>query len=145
MCWSTLPRACSFILLYSSSLLRIWSSAVFSLCLISASLFLTPVTSSCRELRSADAELSSVASFTCKHKTTSQYSYTSVGQTTNLSPPATDSGRTARTPLYPPVQAVPPLTPSPPLFPVPDRGTGKGWYLYPWQACATTACSECAC
>ena len=31
-------------------------------------------------------------------------------------PPATDSGRTAQTPLYPPVQAVPPLTPSPLFF-----------------------------
>ena len=29
------------------------------------------------------------------------------GATINHPPPATDSGRTARTPLYPPVQAVP--------------------------------------
>ena len=36
-----------------------------------------------------------------------------------------------------------PLT-SPLSFPVPDRGTGEGWYLCPWQACTTTACSECA-
>ena len=38
--------------------------------------------------------------------------------TSNHPPPATDSGRTARTPLYPPVQAVPPppLLPSPPPF-----------------------------
>ena len=32
----------------------------------------------------------------------------------SFNPPATDSGRTARTPMYPPVQAVPPsLSPSP--------------------------------
>ena len=36
-----------------------------------------------------------------------------------------------------------PLTPSPFFFPVLDRGTGKV-YLFPWQACATTACPECA-
>ena len=41
----------------------------------------------------------------------------------NTLPPATDSGRTARTPLYPPVQAVPPLLPPPFFFPVPDIGT----------------------
>ena len=29
------------------------------------------------------------------------------------------------------------------FFPVPDRGTSEFWYLCPWQACATTACSEC--
>ena len=62
--------------------------------------------------------------------------------TSNHSPPTTDSGRTARTPLYPPKQAAP-LTPSL-FFPLPDRGTGEGQYLCPWQACATTACSECA-
>ena len=62
--------------------------------------------------------------------------------TSNHPPPATDSGQTARTPLYPPEQTVP-LTPSPFVFPVPDRGTAKGRYLCPWQACATTACSEC--
>ena len=32
--------------------------------------------------------------------------------------------------------------PNPP--PVPDRGTGEGRYMCPWQACATTACSEYA-
>ena len=37
-----------------------------------------------------------------------------VGHVLNTLPPATDSGRTARTPLYPPVQVVPPLLP--PLF-----------------------------
>ena len=63
--------------------------------------------------------------------------------TSNHPLPATDSGQTARTPLYPPGQVVP-LTPSPFFFPVQDRGTGKGQYLCPWQACATTACSECA-
>ena len=50
--------------------------------------------------------------------------------TSNHPPPATDSGRTARTPLYPPVQAVLPYS--------------LHRYLCPWQACATTACSECA-
>ena len=30
------------------------------------------------------------------------------------------------------------------LTPVPDRETVEGRYLCPWQACATTACSECA-
>ena len=62
----------------------------------------------------------------------------------NHPPPATNSSRTACTPLYPPVQAVPP-TPPPPFFPVLDRGTGEGQYLCPGQVCATTACSECAC
>ena len=38
----------------------------------------------------------------------------------------------------------PPLLPPPLFFPVPDRGTGEGRYLCPWEACATTACSECA-
>ena len=44
----------------------------------------------------------------------------------------------SRTPLYP-------LTPPPPLFffPFPVRGTVEGRYLCPWQACATTAWSEC--
>ena len=36
--------------------------------------------------------------------------------TSNHPPPATDSGRTARTPLYPPVQAVPPYFLPPPLY-----------------------------
>ena len=36
------------------------------------------------------------------------------------------------------------LPPPPFFFPVPDRGTGEGRYLCPRQACATTACSECA-
>ena len=53
----------------------------------------------------------------------------------NHPPPATDSGRTACTPLYPQVQAVPPPSPPPyslPLFfPVLDRGTGEGRYLCP--------------
>ena len=40
--------------------------------------------------------------------------------TSNHPPPATDSSRTARTPLYPPVQAVPPYF-LPPFFPVRDR------------------------
>ena len=31
------------------------------------------------------------------------------------------------------------------IVPVLDRGSGEGRYLYPWQECATTACSECAC
>ena len=46
--------------------------------------------------------------------------------TSNHPPPATDSGRTARTPLYPPVQApTPPHPYSLHLFsPVPDRTTG---------------------
>ena len=34
-------------------------------------------------------------------------------------PPATDSGQTALTPLYPPVQAVPTLHPPPPPPPAP--------------------------
>ena len=41
---------------------------------------------------------------------------------------------------------VPPSAGGPPppfLFPVPDRGTGKNRCLWPWQACTTTACSEC--
>ena len=37
-----------------------------------------------------------------------------------------------------------PLTPSPFFFPVPDGETREGQYLYPWQACAITVCSECA-
>ena len=42
--------------------------------------------------------------------------------TSNHPPPATDSGRTACIPLYPPVQAVPPPPLLPfPFFPVPDR------------------------
>ena len=36
--------------------------------------------------------------------------------TANHPPPATDSGRTPRTPLYPPVKAVPPYSLPPPLF-----------------------------
>ena len=52
--------------------------------------------------------------------------------------PQTNSGRTARTPLYPPVQAVPPY--SCPLF---YSCPGEGQYLCPLQACATTACSKC--
>ena len=35
-------------------------------------------------------------------------------------------------------------TPSPLFIPVPDKGTREDWYLYPQQACATTASSECA-
>ena len=50
----------------------------------------------------------------------------------NHPPPATDSGRTVRTPLYPPVQAAPHHYSNPPFFfPVPDRGTGEGRYLCP--------------
>ena len=49
-------------------------------------------------------------------------------------PPVTDSARTARTPLYPPVQVVPPYS-LPHFPPVLDSDTGEG---------ATTACSECA-
>ena len=41
---------------------------------------------------------------------------------------------------YPPP---PPFHP-PPFVPVPDRGTSEGRYLCPWQACAKTACSDCA-
>ena len=60
----------------------------------------------------------------------------------NHPPPATDSGRTARTPLYPPVQAVPPPPYSlPPLFYYPGQ---RNRYLCLWQACATTACFVCA-
>ena len=51
--------------------------------------------------------------------------------TSNHPLPATNSGQTARTPLYPPVQPVPPYSLSPFIFPVPDRGTGEGWYLCP--------------
>ena len=40
--------------------------------------------------------------------------------TSNHPPPATDSGRTARPPLYPPVQAVPPYS-LPPLFSCPGQ------------------------
>ena len=54
-----------------------------------------------------------------------------------------DSGQTARTPLYPPVQVVPAYS-LPPLSSCPDRGTGEGQYLCSWRACATTACSECS-
>ena len=53
-------------------------------------------------------------------------------------PPATDSSRTVRTPLYPPVQAVPPYSPPPFIFPVPDRGAG----MCARDGCATTACSD---
>ena len=59
--------------------------------------------------------------------------------TSNHPTPATDSGRTARTPLYQPVQAVPPF-----FSPFMDRGTGEDQYLCPWQACAITAWSACA-
>ena len=52
--------------------------------------------------------------------------------------PGTDSGRTAHTPLYPPVQAVP-LTSSPLFFFCPGQRN-----LCLWQVCAITACSECA-
>ena len=46
--------------------------------------------------------------------------------------PATDSGWIARTPLYPPVQAVPPYSlPPPAFFPLPDRATGEDQYLCP--------------
>ena len=41
--------------------------------------------------------------------------------TSNHPPPATDSGRTAHTPMYPSVQAAPPLTPFPPFFPCPGQ------------------------
>ena len=54
-------------------------------------------------------------------------------------PPATDSGRTACTPLYPPVQMVTPLLPPPP-----PPSLSRTEDLCPWQACATTDCSECA-
>ena len=64
--------------------------------------------------------------------------------TSNHPPPVYDSGRTARTPLCIRSPPPPPLVPTPPFFPVLDTGTGKGRYLCPWQACATTACSECA-
>ena len=47
--------------------------------------------------------------------------------TSNHPPPATDSGRTARTPL---VLTSSPLTPSHPFFPVPDRGTSEGRYVH---------------
>ena len=38
-----------------------------------------------------------------------------------------------------------PLPSSLPLsLPVPDRDSGVGWHLWPWQECSTTTCSECA-
>ena len=58
--------------------------------------------------------------------------------TSNHPPPATDSCRTARTSAN---TGGPPYS-LPPFFPVPDRETGEN--LCPCQACATTACSECA-
>ena len=63
--------------------------------------------------------------------------------TSNHPPPATDSGRTARTPLYPPVQAVPLLPPTspPPPFSCPVSRTEEP---VPVQACATTDCTEYA-
>ena len=86
-----------------------------------------------------------IHSLTCAHISPwlNPTGHSKVHKTSNHHPPATNSGRTARTPLYPPVQAVLPYSLSF-SFLVPDRGTGEGRYLCPWQACATTACSECA-
>ena len=56
--------------------------------------------------------------------------YSKFHNTSNHPPPATYSGRTARTPLYPPVQAVAPYS-LPLFFPVSDRGTVEGRYLCP--------------
>ena len=53
--------------------------------------------------------------------------------TLNHPPPATDLGRTACTPLYPPLQPPPPINPSPLLFLSRTEELAKARYLCPWQ------------